>query len=274
MRAFRVMLAGVLESLPITLEVTPPTLPRPAILLRRATCLGSRARRVNVIERGERWSSLEASLELATRGLEPVWHLANRGRSLASIETELARAAAGGVRHVLCIRGEYKAPDRDDTPLIREVVRLARRSPFEVAVTANPFAVHGAVGRSRALANLDAKIDAGATRVQMQVSFDLESLRPFAEHLKDRTPEVSIVPMAMPVLSPAAALRLSRRLGVPIPAALIHRLERIGCEAGWEHFGSFARAVAESPLYDGLAIMTPIDPKPTHAARLRASLRG
>jgi 5,10-methylenetetrahydrofolate reductase len=268
------MFVPMLDRLPVTLEITPPAQPRPSVLLRRAGCLEGRSRRVNVIDRPDRWGSLAASVVLAGRGFEPVWHLANRGRSVEEIEAELSVAAAAKLCRVLCIRGERKAEDVDDTPKIREMVRMVRRRlpAAHVSVSLNPFAATTRRLRERVIANLAAKLEAGAQGVQIQVSFDLECLRPFAEDVKARRPDVAITPMLMPVESARAAVRLSRRLGVPLPAALLHRLECFGADAGWEHFEAFARAIDESPLYDGLAVMTPIDPGREYASRLRTVL--
>lgn len=253
----------------LTLEITPPAKRRTAVLLRRAALLQPLTRRINVIQRPERWASLDACIALRAHGYDPVWHLANRGRSIARIEAEIAIAREAGIRRVLCMRGEHKAEDGVDTPRIREVVRLLRRRlpAAEVSVTLNHH-----LRAERVLANLRAKLDAGADGVQTQVTFDLESLRPFAEAIRESHPDVRVVPMLMPVLSLRAAVRLSRRLAIPLPPALLHCLERFGPEAAWHHFGGFARAVAESPLYDGLAVMTPIDPDASFSARMREVL--
>jgi 5,10-methylenetetrahydrofolate reductase len=257
------------HSNPFTLEITPPASRLPAVLLRRARTLQALTRRVNVIQRPDRWPSLESSIALAGHGYEPVWHLANRGRSVSMVEAEIGIAREAGLRRVLCMRGEHKADDGIDTPKIREVVRLlAREHPeAEIAVTLNHH-----VRGERVLSNLRAKLDAGARRVQTQVTFDLESLRPFAETIRRDYPGVAIVPMLMPVLTSRAAVRLSRRLAIPLPPALLHRLEAFGNEAGWEHFRDFATAVLQSPLFDGLAIMTPVDPTAAFATRLRSEL--
>jgi len=257
--------------LELAFEITPPAERRPLLLLRRAAVLRPLTRRVNVIQRAERWSSLEASIALRQYDYEPVWHLANRGRGIARIEAEVALAREAGISRVLCIRGEYKGEDDADTPRIRELVRLLRhRLPrAHVSVTLNHH-----VRAARVLSNLRAKLDAGAHGVQTQVSFDLESLQPFAEAIRRSHPGVSLAPMGMPVLSTRAALRLSRRLAVPIPASLLDRLERLGPLAGWEHFERFASAVADDPLYEGLAVMTPIDPDPDFRARMRGALSG
>ena len=255
----------------LTLEITPPAKRRPAVLLRRAAVLRFLTRRVNVIQRPERWPSLEASIALLPHGYEPVWHLANRGRRIAGIEAEIALAREARIRRVLCIRGEHKGEDDIDTPRIREVVRVLRRElpDAHVSVTLN----HHLRGE-RVLSNLRAKLDAGAHGVQTQVTFDLESLRPFAEAIRESHPAVRVTPMLMPVLSARAAVRLSRRLAIPLPPALLDRLETFGSEAGWDHFQAFASAAGENPLYDGLAVMTPIDPDESFSARMREVLSG
>ena len=255
--------------LELALEITPPAERRPLLLLRRAAALRPLTRRVNVIQRAERWTSLEASIALRQYDYEPVWHLANRGRGIARIEAEVALAREAGISRVLCIRGEYKGEDDADTPRIRELVRLLRRQLpcAHVSVTLNHH-----MRAARVLSNLRAKLDAGARAVQTQVSFDLESLQPFAEAIRRSHPGVSLTPMGMPVLSTRAAIRVSRRLAIPLPPLLLDRLDRLGPRAGWEHFGRFAAAVAADPLYDGLAVMTPIDPDADFCARMREIL--
>ena len=264
------MRSGDGEDMPhLTLEITPPSKRRLSVLLRRALTFESLSRRINVIQRRERWSSLEASIALLGHRYEPVWHLANRGRSFATIEAEIGLAREAGIGRVLCIRGEYKAEDSVDSPKIREVVRLlAREHPAaHISVTLNHH-----VRGPRVLENLLAKLDAGARGVQTQVTFDLESLRPFAEVIGRDYPDVGVTPMLMPVLSARAAVRLSRRLAVPLPPGLLYRLEKFGPDAGWDHFRDFASAIARSALYDGLAVMTPIDPSPEFSSRLRTTL--
>jgi 5,10-methylenetetrahydrofolate reductase len=262
----------------IALEITPPANANLAVLLRRAQGLGPGHQRVNVIERPERQSSLEASIGLQARGFEPVWHLTNRGRSFSEVEQAVARAGRAGVRRALCIRGESKSAERAgldaaidaEEPKIREVVRRVRRAHPEMHVSVS-LNHHGP--RARVLANLWPKLDAGAAGVQTQVTFDLESLRPVAEELARRHPGVRLTPMLMPVLSPRTAIRVSRRLGVPIPPSLVHRLELLGEDAGWEHIEGLVRAIRRSPLFHGVALMTPMDPSPAFLRRLREAVR-
>jgi 5,10-methylenetetrahydrofolate reductase len=224
------------------LEVTPPREPRPQVLLRRAALLGPAADAINVIQRTNRVSSLEASLELLTAGYEPVWHLLNRGRSADEIEHEIGRAEAAGIPAVLCIRGEHDEADKSDTPKIRQVVERVRAAMPSalIGVTLNPYAP-----REPALRNLLPKLAAGAEYVQTNPVFELGQLAPVAEELKSRAPGVRIVPMAMPLLTRESADRLQQRIGVPAPPAL-----------GWSAFRELLHALCESPLVDGVAIMT------------------
>ena len=254
----------------VVLEITPPSEPRPEILLRRASALLPLVRAVNVIHRNDRWSSLEAAAALRTHGFDPVWHLPNRGRTLEQIETELERAAEAGVRRILCIRGEYKATEASDEPKIREVVRRARQllPQASIGVTLNHYGP-----LDRALPNLWRKLEAGADLVQTQVCFDLATLRPIATSAARRFPGVAILPMLLPVLSDASARRASRRLGIPLDQALHHALEREGAAAGWRALTDQLAEVAGSAVYAGVALMTPIDPTPAYAHRLREAVQ-
>lgn len=254
---------------PIALEITPPAQPKPRVLLRRARTVGGMPAYINVIQRSDRWSSLDASIRLREHGFDPVWHLANRGRSISRIDTDIARARQAGLSRVLCIRGEHKSEDSVDTPKIREVVRMLNLClpGVHIGVTLNH---HG--NAERTMANLWPKLDAGARSIQTQLTFELDSLAPLARELKHCRPDVAIMPMLMPLLSEAAALQVTRRLSIPTPAGLVRDLRRFGPDAGWAHFGRLVALIRTNPLYDGVAIMTPIDMGPAFAARVRDCL--
>ena len=260
-----------IDTFDTSLEITPPVSPRSAVLLRRASALGNLPRFINVIHRIDRWSSLDASIALHRSGLEPVWHIANRGRRASELESEIDRARAAGLRRVLCVRGEYKGSDHLETPKIREVVRMLRRGlpGAHIAVTLNHHQ-----RADRAMRNLLPKLEAGANAVQTQVTFELDGLRPFAETLKADRPDLAITPMVMPVLSAVSAMRLSHRLSISIPPELAEALARDGAEAGWEHFAQLVAAIGASPLFDGVAVMTPMDMDGSFAARLGRAIAG
>jgi methylenetetrahydrofolate reductase (NADPH) len=252
------------------LEITPPKSDRPAVLLRRARLLGNAVQAINLIQRPGRQSSLDASIALREAGLNPAWHLVNRGRSRASLRDDLARAVHAGIRQVLCIRGDHDAEDAPDTPKLYELVAMACEAlpSSAIGVTLNQYAPRmDAVFR-----NLGPKIRAGARYVQTQPVFDLEHLRPAAQRLRDQFPDTRLVAMAMPLLSVDDASRIGQRLGIELPPALFQQIEA-GPETAWECFEDTLRALAESPLVDGVAIMTfEMDPAPELAARIAQGL--
>ena len=253
-----------------SLEITPPRRRDPRVLRRRAEVLSPGLRRIDVIQRPGRLSSLEAAALLGDLGFDPIWHLVNRGRGARAIRDEIERAAIAGLHRVLCMRGDHTAPDRPDTPTLRETVDSVRaRLPgAEIGVTLNPYTERGP-----ALRNLDAKLRAGASFVQTQPVVGLQALRPFAEEIRARHPAVKIVPMVMPFASFDVAERIRKRIRMPVPFSLLSDLRAGDQEAGWEAFADTLFALRESPLVDGVAMMTPtMDPGPAVRERLVEAL--
>lgn len=256
---------------PVTLEITPPARPGATrVLFRRARALEPVVQAVNVIQRPERLSSLEASLLLRRAGLEPVLHVVNRGRSRASIRAELCHAARGRVANVVCMRGDHAAGDRRDTPNLRETVELARElHPHAlIGATLNPH-----LPPRRVFGNLFPKLAAGAGFVQTQPVFDAGAFFRFAESLKDSAPDVHLLPMVMPIFSYDVARRVEKRLRIALPSALLADLERGVVSAGWDWFSDGIAQLAECPWVDGLVVTTPtMDIQLSLARRLAACL--
>jgi len=254
----------------VALEITPPREPRVDVLLRRARLLGPCADAVHVIQRPGRLSSLDASLALERVGIAAVWHVTNRGRTRAELETEIERAAHVGLRAALVVRGEGDAADRDDTPTLRALVaRIDEAIPgARIGVTLNPY-----LERERALANLWPKLEAGAAFIQTQPVFECSTLCAVAERIRARAPAVAIVPMVIPLVSASAAEKLALRLRLPLPAAFIARLASGGAEAGWELFTQTLRELRASGLADGVAVMTQeMDPPAAFGDEIRRAL--
>jgi 5,10-methylenetetrahydrofolate reductase len=254
----------------VALEITPPRGERPDVLLRRAALLGQRAHAVHVIERAERQRSVDAAIALESRGVSAVWHLVNRGRSAPELEREIERAARGGLRAALLVRGESGAPEPAPPPTLASLVGRVRAAipGARIGVTLNPYGP-----RERVLANLWPKLEAGAAFVQTQPVFEIAVLAPFAEVIRARSPQTRIVPMLIPLLSAASAERLGERLGVPLPDRLLRRLEDGGESAGWDEFAALAAELRRSGLADSLAVMTQeADPPKSFGDRIVAAL--
>lgn len=256
----------------MTLEITPPQKPLPELLRRRARMLGETAHAVNVIQRPGRISSLAASIELLGAGFEPVWHLASRGRAKDDLAAEIEMAARAGIRAVLCVRGDYLARERSDTPRLRELVGMVCEGlpSALVGATANQYAA-----RERVLKNLLPKLHSGARFVQTQPLFDWEVFASLGLEIKQRSPDTWIVPMLMPLLSPQAARTVGDRLGIALPHELVRRLEQGGEAAGWELFEEQLERVDASPFVDGIAIMTSeMDPPQSVTQRIAHAVEG
>ena len=252
---------------PVTLEITPPRTPRPRVLLRRARLLAGHTAAVNVIERPDRQSSLDAALALRAEGIEPVWHLVTAGRSREAIAADLARAAGGGIEDVLCIRGDHAA---EAELTVREAVAMVATG-LPGALVAAAFDQHHATERTRGF--LTAKLEAGATCVWTQPVFDVAALEEAVGPVRDAYPRAHIVAMAMPLLAPDAAARIAERLHIPLPDALARRVAA-GPAAAWEAFDETVAALHASEAVDGLAIMTfEADPPPETGERILQALR-
>ena len=264
---------------PVALEITPPQKALPAVLLRRAALLGDAVSTVNVIQRPGRQSSLEASLHLRGQRFEPVWHLVTRGASREDLRVQMQSAAAGGISQLLCIRGDHAGADTADTPTIREAVAMARdlMPGSAIGATLNQYAPDAAA----AMRNLWPKLSAGASYVQTQPVFDLETLRPAAEAVKAAWPETAVVAMVMPLLTISAAEKLETRIGMRLPEGLRARLASGLMDEAWAAFDETLAGLAASPLVDAIAIMTlemdapeGIGPRIVQGLRSAGCLRG
>jgi methylenetetrahydrofolate reductase (NADPH) len=251
---------------PVALEITPPQRPRTGVLLRRAGLLGSAASAVNVIQRPGRQCSLHASIDLTRQGIPPVWHLATRGLTAETLARDLAEAQASGIRQVLVVRGDQDGEGALPTPdmPIRDVIARVRGevpSAF-IGATFNPYVATGGA----ALRNLAAKVRAGAGYVQTQPLFNVAAVEPQLEQVRALAPDLKVVAMAMPLLDEASATRISVRLGIRLPDTI---LRAAGHGGGWQTFAATLAAMVQSPLIDGVAIMTfEMDPSPETGAQI------
>lgn len=253
---------------PLALEITPPRAAKPEVLLRRARLLGDAPTAINVIQRIDRQSSLEACEELLAAGLEPVWHLLARGTTRKSLGESLRQANAAGIANVLCILGDR--PTGGSSVKVRDLV-TACVAAMPAALVGATFNQHGP-NRDQALRNLFGKLEAGATFVETQPVFTPGGLDWFATTLEREFPAVHRVAMVMPIATPHALARMEQRLGITVPAAYARRIAR-GAEEAWAAFDEVLDDLRGAGKVAGVAVMTPeMDPPPETAARLCTAL--
>jgi methylenetetrahydrofolate reductase (NADPH) len=238
----------------VALEILPPQRNLPKVLLRRARLIEGWSHAINVIQRPDRQSSLEASLALCEAGIEPAWHLVTRGRSREEIAADLDRAKAAGVKQVLCILGDHAAQPGVDSVTIREAVAMARAALPEAVVgaTVNQYGPD----REAVLRNLLPKLAAGASYVQTQPVFDAAQVEEIGEALEAAHPGTRLIAMAMPLLSIEAGERIEERLSIRLPDGLREVLASGDQEAAWHAFTATLRTLVRSPRVHGVAIMT------------------
>ncbi|HCU99581.1 MAG TPA: hypothetical protein DGL25_00140 [Dehalococcoidia bacterium] len=253
---------------PVSLEITPPRIPKKAVLLRRARLLDSRTLTVNVIQRPDRQSSLEAALELRREGLEPIWHLTTRGRSGKDIAADVTQAQNGGLRHVLCLRGDQV--QESGGIAVVEAIGVIREQAPEMAIGAALDQYRGNESTDRLLA---AKLRAGAGSVWTQPVFEVAPLLRAASFVKAVRPDAHVVAMAMPLLTSESLDAISERLRIPAPEALRRRIQ-MGEEEAWRAFEETLAILAGEELVDAVALMTyRADPPEGTAERLLSGLQ-
>ncbi|GIW18545.1 methylenetetrahydrofolate reductase [Tepidiforma sp.] len=255
----------------VALEITPPQRHLPKVLLRRARLLGDAADAVNVIQRPDRQSSLEASLELLAAGIDPVWHLAARGETRASVAAAAARARDGGIAQVLCVAGDHAPAGEGPSLTVREAIAEVRAAHpgMTIGATLNQYARDPATARR----NLLPKLRAGASYVQTQPTFDVGALERELAAVRAEAPGVTAIAMVMPLLSGEAGERISRRLGLELPGRLRDVLAAGDEHAAWGYFEGTLVRLRESPAFQGVAIMTfEMDPPEAVGERIARAL--
>lgn len=239
----------------LALEITPPQKMLPRVLQRRAHLLGNSVDVINVIQRPDRISSLDAAIALQRSGIDAVWHLATRGSTLEELATQVARAREGGIRHVLCLLGEHavNAPAGAKSPTVRESVVLLREQlpGAMLGVTFNQYAAE----QPKAMSNLVAKLHAGAAYIQTQPVFAPESFLETIRAIRREYPGIPVVPMVLPLLTPEAVDRIQRRLRITIPLEYREAVAE-GPERAWEAFAGVISTLVASGEVNGLAVMT------------------
>lgn len=253
------MPAGRLESIArsgrfaVTSEVVPPRSADPRTVFLQARDLVGYADAVNVTDNPTataHMSPLAGVAAVARAGLEPTLQLTVRDRNRLALTADLLGAWALGARNVLCLTGDplFVGDHPDATAVIdlavTDLVRLAAQlraegrllsgavieepPRFYVGVADSPLAPSYDAGR------LEAKIDAGASFVMTQITYDLDALMAWSEIVRTRGifERAAVLVGVAPIRSAEQARYLSEHLpGVTVPPELMALLEQAGPDA-------------------------------------------
>jgi methylenetetrahydrofolate reductase (NADPH) len=238
------------DNLVVTVEVAPPDSADPEVLIKRASHFTGLVDAINITDGAGancHMSSAAGAAILAVRGLIPVLQISCRDRNRIAVQGDLLGAAALGVRNVLCLTGDDVSQgdhpqakpvfDLDSVSLLQIARNMRDRGAFlsgrklDVApnlflgATANPFMPPF---RDR-IANLEAKIDAGAQFIQTQFCFDVAMFADFMREVRARElhRRATIIVGVGTLSSTKALRRMAERVpGIHIPDDLIQRIAR------------------------------------------------
>jgi len=237
----------------VTSEVVPPRSADPRTVFLQARDLVGYADAVNVTDNPTataHMSPLAGVAAVARAGLEPTLQLTVRDRNRLALTADLLGAWALGARNVLCLTGDpLSVGDHPDATAVvdlavTDLVRLAEQlraegrllsgavieepPRFYVGVADSPLAPNYDAGR------LEAKIDAGASFVMTQITYDLDALMAWSEIVRTRgiLERAAVLVGVAPIRSAQQARYLSEHLpGVTVPPELMALLEQAGPDA-------------------------------------------
>ncbi len=158
--------------------------------------------------------------------LTPAAHLTCVGASRAEVDAVARRYWAGGIRHVVALRGDmpgggrYQPHPGGYAYAADLVAGLKRIADFEISVAAYPETHPEAPSAAADLDNLKRKLDAGATRAITQYFFEAETFLRFLDRARAAGIGAPIVPGILPITNFAQAAKFSAACGASVPAWL------------------------------------------------------
>ncbi len=176
----------------------------------------------------ERTKTAVASL-IKTTGLPVAGHLTCAGATKEVVNEVIDHYAAGGVRHIVALRGDAPAGMADGAvdggyadaaELVAAIRRRLERSPsanFEISVAAYPEVHPKAVSPMADMDNLKRKLDAGADRAITQFFFDTDVFLRFLDNARSAGITAPIVPGIMPVTNFKGISGFAKRCGTNVP---------------------------------------------------------
>lgn len=168
-------------------------------------------------------------------GLTAMAHMTCVGSPADELAEVLEGLASAGIENVLALRGD---PPRDQPDFrappggfqyANELVAFIRAHwPLCIGGACYPETHPEAESPDADLANLERKVEAGASFLITQLFFEPEHYFRFVARARAAGIDVPIVPGIMPVISVANARRMAKLCGAEIPAALEAELEAAG----------------------------------------------
>lgn len=166
-------------------------------------------------------------------GLESMAHLTCVGSDADEIRSILDSLKSKGIENVLALRGD---PPQDQQEFVKpangfghanELVAFIRKHyDFCLGVAGYPEGHIECPDKTKDLANLKTKVDAGADFIVTQLFFDNDRYFDFVDRAQALGINVPIIPGIMPIGNVNQVKRFTKMCGATIPHALLERLEK------------------------------------------------
>jgi methylenetetrahydrofolate reductase (NADPH) len=189
-------------------------------------------------------------------GLKPAAHLTCVNATREEVD-EVARAYwDAGVRHIVALRGDpaggvgskYEPHPGGYVNAADLVAGLKKIGNFEISVAGYPEVHPESASIDADIANLKAKVDAGADRVITQFGFDNAHFLRYLERARAAGIWVPITPGIVPIHNYKQVASFATRAGATVPSWLTRRFEGIETDTGTSHL--VAAAVATEQVMD------------------------
>ncbi len=168
-------------------------------------------------------------------GLTAMAHMTCVGSPADELAEVLEGLASAGIENVLALRGDpprdqpdFRAPPGGFQHADELVAFIRAHWPLCIGGACYPETHPEAESPDADLANLERKVEAGASFLITQLFFEPEHYFRFVARARAAGIDVPIVPGIMPVISVANARRMAGLCGAEIPAALEAELEAAG----------------------------------------------
>lgn len=164
---------------------------------------------------------------LAETGLAPAAHLTCVEASREEVDAVIADYKAGGVRHIVALRGDPPGgngiggvyqPRTDGYANATELTAaIARHGGMDISVGVYPEKHPESPSIDHDIDVLKAKIDAGATRAVSQFFFDIDAFLRFRDRVRAAGVTLPLIPGIMPVSNFTGLKRMSAACGASVP---------------------------------------------------------
>jgi len=177
--------------------------------------------------------TLETVLEIQSEGQNAAPHLSCIGSTQESIRAILEQYRAGGIRHIVALRGDMPSGmvDAGEFRYANELVEFIRKETgdtFSIEIAAYPEFHPQARSAQENLRHFKMKVDAGANAAITQYFFNADAYFNFIDECEAMGIRLPIVPGIMPISNFTQLARFSDMCGAEIPRWLRLKLQSYG----------------------------------------------